>query len=115
MRGAVEILTSLAEIYDNRCFVTHRRFKPRGFTIHHLWYYDDDVRRDQFPSTPKGRDEYYTALEPLVRAEPWRFVLITNGIHTRVDHPRRGLSRMRRENQYRLFLLTIMTRKKHHE
>lgn len=111
MEKAVDILARLAELYGNRCFVTHRRFTKKGFTIHHLWYIEGDVERKNYPNTPKGRDEYYRDLEPLVIREPWRFVLITNGIHTRIDHHRRGLSRMRRENQYRLILLLLMTRK----
>jgi len=112
VRGAVEILTELASIYDNRCFITHRRFRKTGFTLHHLWYIEGDVRRDSYAKTPAGRDEYYRDLEPLVRAQPYRFILITNGMHTRLDHYKRGLTRLRRENQYRLILAMLMTRKR---
>lgn len=79
--------------------------------IHHLWYLDDDVRRENFPKGEKGRLQYLNKLVPMVEAMPFRFALIKNGIHTRIDHPKRGLSRLKRENLYRLFLLTLMTKK----
>ena len=49
---------------------------------------------------------------PLVEKDPKRFVLIKNGIHTRLDHVRRGLTRMKRENFIRLAKLVIMTEKR---
>lgn len=97
--------------FDNRCFVTHEKFKRRGFVIHHLWYIEDDVRRENYPKGEKGRDEYLRDLKPLVEHMPFRFMLLKNGVHTRLDHPRNGLSRMKRENVMRLFLAVIMTKK----
>ena len=45
---ATDIMAYLAKIYfDNRCFVTHEKFRRRGFVIHHLWYIDHDVRRER--------------------------------------------------------------------
>ena len=41
-----------------------------------------------------------------------RFVLIKNGIHTRLDHVRRGLTRMKKDNFLRLVRLVIMTEKR---
>jgi len=142
LREAVKILTRLSKLFEERCHVTHKRFTKRGFTLHHLWYRDDDVEYKDFPQTPNGRDQYYAALEPNIRGgiteserkayverleqareeinriideeirTPKRFVLITNGMHTKLDHYKRGLTRMRRENLYRLFIVAIMTRKR---
>ena len=128
--------------FDNRCFVTREKFKKRGFVIHHLWYLENDVRRENYPNGEKGRLEYLTDLRPMVEkglskkeqneekfrlkilkqemnnmfdelAENglYRFMLLKNGVHTRIDHPRNGLSRMKKENQMRLFLAVMMTKK----
>ena len=138
---ASRILLELAEkYYDGRCFVTHELVKSTGFTLHHLWYIDGDVIWKHYPKTPKGRDEYYKKLKPLVEKKltkeeikewikrieiardqmnnlfdeaienPTRFILITNGIHTRIDGPR-GLSRMKADNFKRLVLAVLLTRK----
>ncbi len=95
--------------FDNRCFVTHEKFKKRGFVIHHLKYIENDVRRDNYPKGEGGRLQYLKDLVPMVEHMPFRFMLLKNGIHTRLDHPRNGLSRMKKENQMRLFIATFMT------
>jgi 7,8-dihydro-6-hydroxymethylpterin-pyrophosphokinase len=46
-------------IFDNRCFVTHEKFKERGFVIHHLWYIENDVRRENYPKGDKGRQSIH--------------------------------------------------------
>lgn len=74
-------------------------------------YIESDVKRTQFPKTPKGRDEYYEKLEPLVYNDPSRFVLVTNGIHTRLDHKIRGLTRLRKETLIKLFIVAYMSEK----
>ena len=110
---SVGIMSYLAsKYYENRCYVTHRKFKDRGFVLHHLWYIQNDVERKNYPKGEKGRLEYLMALLPLVERDPERFVLITNGIHTRLDHVRRGLTRMKRDNFIRLVNLVFMTRKR---
>ena len=96
--------------YDNKCFVTHEKFKTRGFVLHHLWYIENDVRRENYPKGEKGRQSYMKALKRMVEQNPDRFILIKNGIHTRIDHPRNGLARMKRkENFTRLVLAVQMT------
>ena len=111
-KTAVDIMSYLAKKYfENRCFVTHEKFRNKGFVIHHLWYIEGDVKRSQFPNTVKGRNDYMTALQPLVEMQPYRFVLIKNGIHTRIDHPRNGLSRMKRDNFSRLCVAVLLTKK----
>ena len=107
---ATKIMQYLAlTFYENRCFVTHEKFRKRGFVLHHLWYIDNDVRRENYPKGEKGRQNYMKALKPMVEKNPDRFILIKNGIHTRIDHPRNGLARMKRENFTRLVLAVQMT------
>ena len=105
---ATEILSKLAHMYyDDRCFVTHEKFRITGFTLHHLWYIENDVIWKHY----KNRDKYYEDLEPLVHDNPKRFILVKNGVHTRIDHPRNGLSRLKRVNFIRLVLAVLLTRK----
>lgn len=109
---AEDIMQDLAlRFFDNRCFVTREKFKKRGFVIHHLWYLENDVRRENYPNGEKGRLEYLTDLRSMVEHMPFRFMLLKNGVHTRIDHPRNGLSRMKKENRDRLFLAVMMTKK----
>jgi len=98
--------------FDNRCFVTREKFRRRGFVIHHLWYLDEgDVTRGLYPKGEKGRQEYIKALKPMVENMPFRFMLIKNGVHTRMDHVRNGLTRMNRENFMRLCVAVLLTKK----
>lgn len=109
---ATDIMQELAiRFFDNRCFVTHEKFRRRGFVIHHLWYTDNDVIRANYPKGEKGRQAYIKALKPKVEKQPFRFLLIKNGIHTRLDHIRTGLTRMRRENFMRLCVAVMLTKK----
>jgi hypothetical protein len=109
---AEDIMQDLAlRFFDNRCFVTHEKFKKRGFVIHHLKYIENDVRRENYPKGEKGRLQYLKDLRPMVEAIPGRFMLLKNGIHTRIDHPRNGLSRMKKDNQSRLFVAVLLTQK----
>jgi hypothetical protein len=107
---ASNIMQDLAlRFFDNRCFVTHEKFKKRGFVIHHLKYIENDVRRSNYPNGENGRLQYLKDLVPMVEHMPFRFMLLKNGVHTRLDHPRNGLSRMKKENQMRLFMAAMMT------
>ena len=112
IESSQSIMAYLARKYfNNRCFVTHNPFKPTGFVLHHLWYINNDVIRKNYPKGESGRTQYLNDLKPLIEQTPFRFILITNGIHTRLDHHKRGLTRLKRENQYRLILALLMTRK----
>ena len=107
---ATKIMQELAiRFFNNRCFVTWDKFKPRGFVIHHLWYIENDVRRENYAKGDKGRQLYMSELKGMVSRNPERFILIKNGIHTRIDHPRNGLSRMKKDNFTRLVLAVKMT------
>ena len=109
---ATDIMQELARrFFDNQCFVTHDKFRRRGFVIHHLWYIENDVRREQYPKGEKGRYQYLKALRPMVEKQPERFMLLKNGIHTRMDHIRNGLTRMKPENFERLVTAVRMTQK----
>ncbi len=111
--SSTAIMTYLAEKYfDNKCFCTHEKFKSRGFVIHHLRYIQNDVERKNYPAGESGRYQYLKDLLPLVEKDPDRFVLLKNGLHTRLDHVRRGLTRMKRENFLRLVWLVLMTQKR---
>lgn len=112
IESSTEIMRYLARRYfDNQCFVTREKFKDRGFVIHHLWYIENDVKRDNYPDGENGRNQYLNDLKPMVELMPFRFMLLKNGIHTRIDHFRTGLARMKKENQLRLFLAVMMTKK----
>lgn len=111
---ASDIMAYLAlAFFENKCFVTHEKFKRRGFVIHHLWYLEDgkDVTRGMYPKGEKGRQEYIKALKPMVEREPQRFMLLKNGVHTRMDHVRNGLTRLKKENFERLVIAVRMTYK----
>jgi|TARA_R100001530_G_scaffold131804_1_gene103687 hypothetical protein len=109
---ATDIMQELAiRFFDNRCFVTHEKFRRRGFVLHHLWYIDDDVIRSNYPKGEKGRQMYIKALKPKVEDMPFRFMLIKNGVHTRLDHIRTGLTRMKKENFMRLCVAVLLTKK----
>ena len=112
MESSTDIMRYLARSYfNNECFVTKEKFKYKGFVIHHLKYIENDVRREHYPKGEKGRLQYLKALKPMVEQMPFRFILIKNGIHTRIDHPRRGLSRLKRENFIRLVVAVLLTKK----
>lgn len=98
--------------FDNKCFVTHEKFKIRGFVIHHLWYIDNDVRRENYPKGEKGRLQYLKALRPMVERMPFRFMLLKNSMHTKLDHFKNGLTRMKPENVTRLMVAYMLTKKK---
>jgi hypothetical protein len=64
-----------------------------------------------YPKGDKGRQEYIKALRPMVEREPQRFMLLKNGVHTRMDHVRNGLTRLKSENFERLVIAVRMTQK----
>lgn len=100
----------LAKTYfNNRCEVTLETFKDVGFVIHHIREIENDVLRSQFPKGAKGRDQYLTTLKPLVEDDPTRFALIKNGIHTKLDHKRNGVTRLKMENRIRFCDLALRT------
>ena len=110
MESSTEIMSYLARKYfDNRCRITLETFKPKGFVIHHIREIDNDVLRSQFPKGEKGRTLYLNALKPLVEKDPSRFALIKNGIHTKLDHKRNGVTRLKMENRIRFCKLALET------
>lgn len=108
--SASEIMRDLAiRFFHNQCKVTLEEFQPKGFVIHHVIEIKNDVLSRQFPKTPKGKDEYLRALKPLVEECPERFALIKNSIHTKLDHVRNGITRMKMEDRQRFCYLALRT------
>ena len=91
---ASEIIASLGRLYQDRCYVCHKKIKPKGFTIHHLYYITNDVKFADYAN----RNLYYQALEPLVRKDPHRFMLLCNAHHQSIER----LKRFKPENFNRL-------------
>lgn len=91
---AAEIITSLGRLYQDRCYVCHKKIKSKGFTIHHLYYITNDVKFADYAN----RNLYYQALEPLVRKDPHRFMLLCNAHHQSLER----LKRFKPENFNRL-------------
>ena len=108
-----EIIVELARKYQNGySFVFKKKVQKRGFVIHHLRYREGQtVRRSDYPKGEKGRDKYHLALKPYYILWPMDYIIITNGIHTRLDHRKRGLTRMKRDNFGRLVLAVLLTEK----
>ena len=110
LESSISIMRYLARKYfNNRCEVTLEPFQDKGFVIHHVEEIEKDVLRSQFPKGNKGRDEYLTKLKPLVEKDPSRFALIKNGIHTKLDHKRNGVTRLKMENRKRFCDLAMRT------
>ena len=110
LESSTDIMQYLAKTYfNNRCEVTLESFQDKGFVIHHIREIEKDVLRSQFPKGIKGRDQYLNTLKPLVESDPSRFALIKNGIHTKLDHKRNGVTRLKMENRKRFCDLALRT------
>ena len=118
---ATRLMSTMAlRFFNNRCEVTHEKFKKRGFVIHHVIELDEgEVLRRNYPTGEKGRAAYLTDLYPLVEAD-WkiwvtsrtqerRYALIKNGIHTKLDHVRNGVTRLEMEKRGRFCDLAMRT------
>ena len=117
---ATRLMSEMAlRFFNNRCEVTHEKFKKRGFVIHHVRELEEgEVLRRQYPDGEKGRAAYLRALYPLVEEDAMsfkyggtdrRYALIKNGIHTKLDHVRNGVTRMTMENRKRFCDLAMRT------
>lgn len=119
---ATRLMSEMAlRFFNNRCEVTHEKFKKRGFVIHHVIELDEgEVLRRNYPNGEKGRGEYLKALLPLVewdyamyKNSPYthkrRYALIKNGIHTKLDHVRNGVTRLELSKRQRFCELAMRT------
>ena len=107
--------------FDNKCFVTHEKFKKRGFVIHHVIELEKgEVLRRNYPNGEKGRATYLKTLLPLVEWDylmyknnpdlhKRRYALIKNGIHTKLDHVRNGVTRLELSKRERFCDLAMRT------
>ncbi len=116
MKSSYEVLAELAPLFNSECYVLHTKFKPKGFTLHHIEEIENDVLRRNYKSNNWVNDmnNYYHDLKPLVEDQPERFALITNPIHRKLDM-RGGVTRLLMDNRVRfcdLALRTIHRRKK---
>ncbi len=110
---AGEIIVELARKWqDGKSFIYELKVKKRGFVIHHLRYRKGQtVTRKEFPDGEKGRDQYHRALKPFYNKWPMDYIIINKNIHITIDHYKRGLSRMKRDNFGRLVLAVLLTEK----
>ena len=122
---ATRLMSEMAlRFFNNRCEVTHEKFKKRGFVIHHVIELDEgEVLRRHYPNGEKGRAAYLKALYPLVEEDEdlyfkmdgsnrdykRRYALIKNGIHTKLDHVRNGVTRLEMEKRQRFCDLAMRT------
>jgi hypothetical protein len=111
LKSKLEVMSELAPLFDNRCYVTHKPFSSKGFTIHHIEEIENDVLRSNYRSNNYVNDmnQYYTDLQSLVEENPNRFAMITNPIHRKLDGYRVGVTRLKMENRVRFCDLALRT------
>lgn len=69
-----------------KCYVCGCGISKRGMTVHHLWYIFDDVTYKKFlPRNDTNTLKYYTALEPLTKDDPKRFMYLCNTHHQALE------------------------------
>ncbi len=140
MKSSTEVMKLVAGNYfNNECFVTRKKWEPRGFVIHHIEEIEHDVLRRNYPKGEKGRERYLNDLLPLIETplteeqvneyrnrieilryelnvildefsrHPVRFALLKNFVHTRLDHIRYGTTRFPIEQRLRFVVLALLT------
>ena len=77
-----EIKSALAKHrrFKNRCYVCRKPF-GKGFAFHHVYYIQNDVKYSDF----KTSLAYHVALEPLIKSNPSRFLLLCKAHHHLVE------------------------------
>ena len=66
----------MRNLFKNKCGICH--IQADNLAIHHMCYMPDDVIYANYKRTPP---KYYLDLAPIVRKEPWRFMLLCSGCH----------------------------------
>ena len=86
--------------FKSRCALCHTKKSRSGFTFHHKRYIPGELTYSNFPNTLS----YYQYLEPLIRADPKRFMLLCSDHHQALERALRynnttwqRLNRLRRE------------------
>lgn len=101
------IKRSLGEFLNGgKCEICHTPWSKRGMTIHHITYKDEEKTHSDFGRDLKGKLEYYTYLEPIVRKEPERFSYLCNPHHQSIT----VLLRFAVDKQERMFDLVRRSR-----
>lgn len=67
--------------FRSRCALCHSKKHKSGFTFHHKRYLPGELTYSNFPN-PLA---YYQYLEPLVRADPNRFILLCSDHHQALE------------------------------
>lgn len=87
-RIQVEVIkNNLAKLpqFKSKCFVCGCKISKRGMTFHHLWYVFDDIVYKNYPKNSEGQLQYYTALDPVIREDPKRFLYVCNVHHQSIE------------------------------
>lgn len=79
------IKNDLKRMYGSKCHLCGTVSSKKGFTIHHIWYIQNDVIYSQFPKNSSGSLDYYLKLAPLVKSNPKRFRYLCNPCHQRLE------------------------------
>lgn len=79
------IKIKLAKKFGSKCHICKTKVSRKGFTIHHVWYIQNDVTYSQFPKNTSGKLEYYIKLAPMVKANPKRFRYLCNPCHQSLE------------------------------
>lgn len=87
MNTYVEIMQYLARTYfNNECYISKDKYvKNKGFSIHHYYYVEGDMKWNQFRKGEKGKAEYMQHLQRQIERDPSRFVLLKKIWHTTID------------------------------
>ena len=96
---------NLAGLYfDGQCFICQKKFGKR-FQFHHLWYEKNEKKWNDFSNA----DDYWEYVQVKIKENPKRFRLLCRMCHHRIDKPKGGLSRMKKDKVVRLFIVTLET------
>ena len=79
------IKNDLKRLYGSKCHICKTKVSKKGFTIHHVWYIQNDVTYSQFPKNTSGTLEYYIKLAPMVKSNPKRFRYLCNPCHQTLE------------------------------
>lgn len=100
------IKAGLARLYRSRCAICHCKKSKSGFTFHHLYYLPAEKTYKDFANTLS----YYQYLEPIILAQPDRFLYLCSDHHQALERCcRYGDKTWRKLNRYRT--LTLRSRR----
>lgn len=104
-----KIKIRLGELYGGVCFICQKSKSKSNFTIHHCRYIFSDIVYKGYPKTVDGQLQYYKDLEPLVKADPSRFLYLCNTDHVALER----INRYRPEKLIRILEALLLTNTNH--